>query len=226
MASIRQMANCIGLSGEIWLVKDFYGYWKGGPKQLSLLKQVLLLKGKHIHLNLIRVGIESFTNEGKNNDEQEINLAVQFTRDTYATVNLGIGRVERYEITTADAEGREHIDSDGEARELTRKWTVDNDALDVFFVLTYTGITIGLSKVDGSCNKHRKSPMTGSVVAIEDSPNTTGFVLAHEVGHYLGLSHSDNDSTNLMFPVVPNGGNLTSNQGNKMREHCFVDSGC
>ena len=225
MASIRQMANCIGLSGDISLVEDFYGYLKGGPKQLSLLKQVLLLKGKHIHLNLIRVGIESFTNEGKNNDEQEINLAVQFTRDTYATVNLGIGRVERYWITTADAEGREHIDSDGEARKLTRKWTVDNDALDVFFVLTYTGTTIGLSAVDGPCNKDRKS-INGSVVAIEGSPNTTGFVLAHEVGHYLGLSHRDNDSTNLMFPVVPNGGNLTSNQGNKMREHCFVDSGC
>lgn len=63
--------------------------------------------------------------------------------------------------------------------------------------------------------------MDGSVVAIEGSANTTGFVLAHEAGHYLGLSHV-NDSTNLMNPSVPNGGSLTSSQGSNMRDHCFV----
>ena len=67
--------------------------------------------------------------------------------------------------------------------------------------------------------------MDGSVVAIEGSVNTTGFVLAHEAGHYLGLSYSTS-SANLMFGTVPNGGTLTSSQGSNMRDHCFVKSGC
>ena len=37
-------------------------------------------------MNLIRVGIESFTAS----DEQEIDLAVQFTRDNWAQVSLGV----------------------------------------------------------------------------------------------------------------------------------------
>lgn len=67
--------------------------------------------------------------------------------------------------------------------------------------------------------------MDGSVVAIEGSVNTTGYVLAHEVCHYLGLDHSSS-SSNLMFGTVPNGGNLTTGQGSDMRDHCFVRTGC
>jgi hypothetical protein len=63
--------------------------------------------------------------------------------------------------------------------------------------------------------------MDGSVVAIESSPTITGLVAAHEMAHYLGLSHVNN-STNLMNPTVPNGGLLTSSQGNNMKDHCFV----
>lgn len=230
MVSIRQIANCIGILGDFSIVRGFYGYaFSGHTGSLSLLTQVRLLQGKHIHLNLIRVGIESFTNA----DEQEIDGAVEFTRNTYATVNLGVGRVERFFITTADANGRDNINNDPEAVALTDEWTVPNSAFDVFFVLTYSGSTIGLSAVDGPCDKDAKG-MDGSVVAIEGSPNTTGLALAHEVGHYLGLPHVDLPGTaddpitgqNLMFPSVPNGGNLTASQGSTMRSHCFVKSGC
>jgi hypothetical protein len=201
------------------VIGDFYGYF-AAPQDLSLLTQIRRLQGKHVHMNLIRVGIESFTAA----DEAEIDGAVQFTRDTYATVNLGVGRVTRWFITTDDANGRDNIGSDGEAEDLTNEWTVDNHALDVFFVLTYSGTTIGLSRVDGPCDKDAKG-MDGSVVAIEGSANTTGFVLAHEVGHYLGLDHSSN-SNRLMFGTVPNGGVLTSGEGSDMRDHCFAESAC
>src|SRR5688572_13937761 len=137
-------------------------------------------------------------------------------------VNLGVGRVRRYFITDADANNHENIGSDGEAEDLTNEWTVDNRALDIFFVLTYSGDAIGLSRVDGPCDKDAKG-MDGSVVAIETA--LTGAVLAHEAGHYLGLDHSDDDN-NLMFRSVPNGGNLTNNQGADMRDHCFVRSPC
>jgi hypothetical protein len=215
------MAQCINLGKDSFrVVRDFFGYLMGPPGTISLLTQVRRLQGRHVHMNFIRVGSDQYTN----NDLSEIDQALAFTRDTYAQVNLGVGRIEHYVISTADANGAENINNDDEAEELTDDWTVPNDALDIFFVLTYSGSTIGLSRVDGPCDKDAKG-MDGSVVAIEGSPNTTGFVLAHEAGHYLGLSHSSN-SNNLMFGTVPNGGQLTSSQGSDMRDHCFVDPGC
>jgi hypothetical protein len=221
--SIRALARCINLTNpdNFSVVRDFFGYQTGAPTDLSLLQQVRRVKRRHIHLNLIRVGSESFTNA----EEREIDAAVQATREFYDQVNLGIGRVEHFFITTADANGRDNIDNDAEAVALTDAFTVPNDAFDVFFVLTYAGATIGLSAVDGPCNKNAAG-MDGSVVAIEGDTNTTGFVLGHEVGHYLGLDHVTDDSTNLMFGTVPNGGNLTSSQGDNMRDHCFVDPSC
>ena len=221
MASIRAMANCINLGKPNFRVsRDFLGYMMGPPASISLLTQVRRLQGRHVHMNFIRVGSDQMTN----NDLREIDQALNFTRNNYAQVNLGIGRVKHYVVSTAAAGGAENINSDNEAEELTNSWTVPNHALDIFFVLTYSGSTIGLSRVDGPCNKDAKG-MDGSVVAIEGSANTTGFVLAHEAGHYLGLNHSSN-SGNLMFGTVPNGGNISSGQGSNMRNHCFVNSGC
>lgn len=220
MASLRKAMTCIGLSGTVSVLHEFFGY-TSRPKDLSVLTQLRRIQGRHVHMNIIRVGIESFTTA----DEEEIDAAIQFTRDTYATVSLGVGRVERFQITTAEAKGRDNIGGDGEAEDLTNEWTVPNNALDVFFVLTYAGATIGLSRVDGPCDKDAKG-MDGSVVAIEGSGNATGFVLAHEVGHYLGLSHTNNVSGNLMFPSIPNGGALSAGQGTDMRDHCRVRNPC
>jgi hypothetical protein len=219
MASLRDTAACIGITGDFSVVGDFFGYL-APPQDLSVLTQINRLQGRYVDMNLIRVGIESFTS----GDETEIDGAVQFTRDTYAQVSLGVGRVLRFFITTADANGRDNIGSDGEAEDLTNEWTVDNDAMDIFFVLTYATSTLGLSPVDGPCNKDAKG-MDGSVVAIEGSASTTGLTIAHEAGHYLGLEHVGS-SRNLMFPSAPNGGNLTASQGTDMRDHCFTNDAC
>lgn len=220
MASLRAIASCIGVTGDFKVGRDFFGFMRGVPTDVSVLTQVRRLQGRHVHMNFIRVGSDQFTN----NDLAEIDSALQATRDFYATINLGVGRIEHYVISTADANGAENINNDDEAEELTNDWTVPNSSMDIFFVLTYSGSTIGLSRVDGPCDKDAKG-MDGSVVAMEGSVNTTGFVLAHEAGHYLGLGHSSS-SGNLMFGTVPNGGNLTSSQGADMRDHCFTRSGC
>ncbi len=221
MISLKDMCQCIGrnVSGEVSVIHDFFGFWNGSsPSEVSVMTQIQRLQGKHVHANFITVGTFS------NADMLEIDQALVAMRNLYAPVNLGVGRIEWYGISAAEAAGRDNIGSDSEAEALTDEWTVHNSALDIFFVLTYAGSTIGLSRVDGPCDKDAKG-MDGSVVAIEGSANTTGYVLAHEAGHYLGLSHV-NDGNNLMNPSVPNGGALSSGQGGNMRNHCFVKSAC
>lgn len=218
MASLKQIAQCLGVSGQVSLVHDFFGFRHEVPKDVSVLTQIRRLQGRHVDVNLISVG--DFTTT----DHREVDSALQDMRDYYGAVGLGVGRARRYYISAAEANGRDHIGSDGEAETLTDEWTVPNHAMDIFFVVTYSGSVIGLSRVDGPCDKDAKG-MDGSVVAIESSPAITGLVLAHEAAHYLGLNHV-NDSNNLMNPSVPNGGNLSSGQGNNMKNHCFVKSGC
>ena len=67
--------------------------------------------------------------------------------------------------------------------------------------------------------------MTGVVLAVEGTTTVTGFALAWLVGCYLGLKPSDN-SNNLMFETVPNGGNLTLDQRNEMLDSGLVYLGC
>lgn len=224
MASLRQMALCIGLEdiNNFRVVRDLFGYATGAPRALSLLEQARRLQGKHIHLNIIRVGADSFTNA----DDQELDLAIDYTREFYDQVNLGIGRIEWYDVSIAAANGAENINSDDEAQDLTNSWTVANGAIDVFFVLTYAGITAGRAPVDGPCNKDTKWTMTGCVVAIETGMLQTAQTLAHEVGHYLGLEHNNFDPANLMYGGGSWGIKLYSSQGATMRDHCFVDPGC
>jgi hypothetical protein len=168
-----------------------------------------------VNLNIIRVGSENFTSA----DETTINNAIATMKTIYATVGLTIPVVENWVISLAQANGRDVIDDDGEAETLTDEWTVPNRSVDVFAVKLYVGPVAGLSPVSGPCDKDAKG-MDGSV--IELSGSVTGQILAHEVGHYLGLGHNTGDSTNLMFPTVPNGGILTAAQGSTMVRHCFV----
>jgi hypothetical protein len=154
MTSLRSIANCIGISGSFSIVRNFYGYGTGvfghidlstdltsassntikidpnAPGELSLLNQVRLLQGPHIHLDTIRVGVEDFTTT----DEQEIDIAVQITRELYARIGLGIGRVLGWQISTADANGHTVIDTQDEAFDLLDEFTAPGDGMDVFFV--------------------------------------------------------------------------------------------
>jgi hypothetical protein len=91
----------------------------------------------------------------------------------------------------------------------------------------------GWSDVDGSCDKNDKG-RTGAVLELTGSDFFTGVLLAHEVGHYLGLSHG-NDLTNIMGADTDNNGigeigpgstGITTGQGNTMKSHCSIRPTC
>jgi hypothetical protein len=220
MSSLRQRASCLGLPADFSVVHNFFGHVTQ-PSDLSVRTQVDRLGFQRIDINVIRVGSDQMTDA----DLAEIDIAVRDMRNMYATQQLAVGRVSHWEIPTAIANGAEHIGDDDEAVQLCDDWSVPNDALDVFFVLTYAGPTVGRSAVSGPCDKEDSKSMEGSVVAIEGSTTLTPLVLAHEVGHYLGLSDVV-DPTSLMNGSVPNGGAISAFEGMIMRVHCFVKSPC
>ena len=218
MASLLKAAQCIGLSGRVSVLGDIYGFRTKVRLRLSLRAQIRLLQGKHIHLNLIRTAVFDLARQ------EEIDYGLQVMRNIYATVNVGIGRIQRFAIPP----GHEVIDGDDEAEDLWDEFSVPNTSIDVFLVSVITGDADGKSKVRGSCDKDSKGD-SGCAIQVNDNAHDTGItigqLIAHEVGHFLGLEHDVVDA-NLMCRKVPNGGRLSGGQGGVMVLHCSIDSGC
>ncbi len=220
--SLRQVAqNCLSLPSTFSVVGDVFGY--SAPRQkISLKRQLELVQGSSFGVNLILVGHENFTAS----DYEEIELAVQFARDIYAKVNLGIRKLEWRIISVSQAGGYTTIDSQSEAQNLTEDWTADNALHDVFVVRAMNGAD-GWSAVNGSCDKKDDDSMTGSVVSLNGNYSNSGNTFAHEIGHYLGLNHIP-DAGNF----IGNNGASNSNtgifdwQGDTMKKHCFIKKGC
>lgn len=254
MASVKDMMNCIGAntSGSISVLFDFFGFFRGRvpadpdtsvTAQVSLLDLMNSLQGKHVHLNIIRVGIDTFTDDPSSDSDEldEIDYSIYKVRNVYRQVNLGVGRILHWDVTVAQADGKHDIGSDDEAEELTDDWSVDNDGIDVFMVKNIsTSDFIGLSPVEGPCDKDDKD-MNG-VLGGEVSRTAEGIArtFAHEIGHYLGLEHNHDDDEcpdttagrdNLMAQTgcansIRDSVVLSSSQGSTMRSHCFVKDGC
>ena len=159
--------------------------------------------------------------------------AIQIARDIYAQRNLGIRTIRWQRIPVADAGGYANIADRGEAEDLTDDWSSSGAASTCSWSRSI-GDAGGWSNVDGPCSKESKFDLSGVVLELSLGRRFTGVLLAHEVGHYLGLEHA-NSVTNLMGvdsdddgigEINNNSTQLTSSQGTKMRSHCSVRGPC
>lgn len=221
--SLRDTASsCLGTSSPSVLNNVFGYYWP--PSQiLSLKRQLELDRGEAININVILVAESTFTSA----DITKIQYALQFTRQIYDDVNIGIRKIRWQAIPTSDAGSYATIDSGGEACDLTDDWNGSgSDYLDVFVVRVINGAD-GWSEVDGPCSKNHSTEMTGSVVSLNGNNNNTGNTFAHEIAHYLKLEHISS-SNNFIGNNGSSNSNtsITASQGNKMKSHCYCKDKC
>lgn len=232
-------ASCLGVSPPFSVNSQLYGYifrnaagTVGITQPRSLKQQLQLMKGRSINICIFLVGHENdFSGVVTLAQVISVQAAMQTVRDLYAQVNLGVRTLFWRRIGMADVGNYVIITDRPEAVDLTDDFSGPNDGIDVFYVQSILNAG-GWSTIKGPCDKDEKDEMTGNV--IELSSGILGILTAHEVGHYLGLSHGTT-ITNVMG-VDSNGDgigelnststNLTSSQGTTMRAHCAVRSPC
>jgi len=222
MPSLGQFLDCMGLSGPRKVKHDFFGIQHvPSGEALSVKQHMQRMRLEHLlHLNVIRCGFDSFDAQGRDRAERRLDLVVHRTRQIYDQIGLGIARVQHFEILVAQTHGKEDIGGDGEADDLCDAFSVDNDGIDAFFVLTYSGNRVGSSRSPGSCDKGGKA--SGVVVEVEQGDaELTATAFAHELGHYLGFAGHSGDKDNLMFSGQ-NGRQISDSQAVTMLRHCLI----
>ena len=136
---------------------------------------------------------------------------------------IGAAAVGNYTIITNGAE----------ATDLTDDFSGPNDGIDVFWVQSVLNAG-GFSNSDGPCDKDEKDERTGAVLEVSGSRRFTGVLLAHEVGHYLGLGTgpgignlmgTDPDGDGI-DSINSNSTAITNAQANTMRSGCWVRAAC
>lgn len=239
MPSIRALANCIDLHQDISILGDFFGFFRrqvppdptGAQTLVSLSDQADRLQSDYHNLNVIAVGVDQFTDA----DDIEVDYSIYKMRNIWDQVGLTVGRIRHYGVATADAGGLDSPTTRGDLEEITDRWTVSNDGIDMFIphnmnVPSNGGVILGRSAVGGPCEDKDDKGMNGSTGGLWGSEQTAR-TFAHELGHYLSLKHRNSQPMNLMCQSgsassTRNSINLTSGQGSDMRDHCLVDDGC
>jgi hypothetical protein len=258
MVSLRAILACVGVQqANVSVLRDFFGFSRrrlptdpdaDTTARVSLATAIRGVQGRHIHLNVIRVGFDAIPAATRPAAVDRLDYAVYKTRNIFRQRNLGVGRVQHWVITSAEADGADDIGSESEAQDLWRSWSVQNNGLDVFVVRTISASFVGYSPIGGSCKKGSKDDglLGGQIDRAADGVART---FAHEIGHFLGLKHnhgngtgctncpsSDAGKSNLMAQTrcttcsggagVRDSTLLTSSQGNTIRGHCSVRKGC
>ena len=254
--SVRQIAQtCLGKTGDLSVNSDVYGYIfreadgslfgtlggldtfpaTGQPLTRSLRRHLETISGDATDLVLILVGHENDFDSGATDrdDVTKVQYAVQVARDLYGQVDVGIRRLNWQRIPLADAGGYVDILDSSEAEDLTDDWNGPNGGIDVFWVQTI-GDAAGWSNRDGPCDKDSKDGRTGAVLELSNNRRFTGVLLGHEVGHYLGLGHTNSEANmmgddsdgNGIGSIDENSTAVSASEGDTMRSHCSIHGPC
>jgi hypothetical protein len=248
--SVRNIAKtALGITGAFSVNTHLYGYiyrdtngslfgtlsgdtlpGERKPTTRSLKRHLTTISDKSVNLDIILVGHEdNFSGAVSRDDVTKIQYAIQVARDLYAQAPLGIRRLTWTRIPQADAGGYVNITDSSEAEDLTDDWSGPDGGVDIFFVQSI-GDASGWSNVEGPCDKDSKDGRTGAVIQVSGARRFTGIVLGHELGHYLGLEHT-NSTANMMGEdadgdgigqVNDNSTNIPSGQRATMRRHCSI----
>jgi len=249
MASLKSLLNCIGVdaSGDVSVLGNFFGFIRhrvppdpdtSVTASVSMLQQMRGVQGKHVHLNIIRVGFDTLSSAVQALALEKIDYATYRTQNIYRPVNLGVGRVQHWAISAANSNGRDDLANEDEAEALRDEWSVPNNGIDVFVVRNISDEFVGISPIGGNCNKNEiDDGLIGGEINWDFEQFSRTF--AHEIGHFLGLSHthgsdcpiSTAEQNNLMAQSkcaisVRNSVNLTNSQGEDVRDHCSGQDGC
>ncbi len=251
MASLRALMNCMAVdtSGNNSVLRDFFGFLRARVPtdpdntviaEVSMLRHVRGLQGRHFHLNIVQVGFDLLANI--DNGWEMLDYCTYRTRNIYRTRGLGLGRVLHFELLSANARGYDSIGSNAEARDMWEDFGVTNDGIDAFVVRTRnSGFSGGgLSPINGDCSNGTDDDGNWAGDVSTRSFEGLSRTFAHEIGHYLSLPHNHPDggcpSTNagrnrLMAQTgcvisVRDSVILTSDEGGDARGHCIVKAGC
>ena len=250
MLSVKDTLDCMGVdtSGQVSVLGDLFGFFQRRvppdpvttvTASVSVKDQLEAMTGRHVHLNMITVGFDTLSASDQQDADDKVDYAVYRTRNIYAQVNLGVGRVEHYAIDADDSNGHDDLGSEGEADDLSDEFSIDNDGIDVFLVRNISDTDfVGISPVPGDCDKGGDDD---GLVGGEINRGFEGFsrTVAHEIGHFLNLSHNhgaDCPTTtagmnNLMAQTrcaisTRTSVLLTNAQGTTMRGRCQTNDGC
>jgi hypothetical protein len=211
-----------------------FGYpWGRISRALRVRRHIENIRATSINLCVFFVGHEPGFN-GTFTSTQAISAqhAIDLMRELYQQAGIGVRRIFWRYIHDDDAAPYLSVNASG-ATDLTEAYSGPNDGIDLFLVQMITDAG-GWSNSEGPCDKSDKG-RTGAVVSISITPDDfLGIVVAHEVGHYLGLKHT-NSATNLMGVDVDNDGVgeltmdsrvITDSQRTTMRVSCWVRDPC
>lgn len=146
MISLRSALQCIGVSrADVSVLRHLLGFARGvlptdpepDTRASVSLKQVIEgVQGRHVHLNVIRVGWDLIPEANLDAARDRLDYSVYRARNILRQRSLGVGRVQHWVISSGDADGLDDIASRGETSDLWNGWYVDNDGVDVFVVRT------------------------------------------------------------------------------------------
>lgn len=149
----------------------------------------------------------------------------------YAPLGPTADTINRFSISTANSRGLHIIVDVADAEKLADLFSVKaNEAIDLFVVANLV-LADGWSPRPGKCPELIRKNMRSPVVSLNGAAANSGNTFAHEVGHFLGLPHAEEDSSLVGLSLVASnfmrhdsGANtgMTQAQSDRMRSPCTI----